>query len=328
MNSLMSLDECLARALAGVSPVAPRLVPLADARGGVLAEGLAFPADTPPVAQALRAGVAVAALDLTGASAALPIAMTAPVHVLPGDPLPPGTDAVLPPEGLEATTTGFAAIRPIGPGEGVRRAGHDGRAGTPIAVPGRVMSDRLCLVAALAGVTQCSLRRPRVVIDLSDPVQADHARALLTMTGGQIVPDAPDLILRPSPDAVPRLALAPGDSAWLARDGAALVLSVPRRFDAMVAALLALGLPAMAVLTGAAPLIEERPLTRKIASGLGLSDLVLLTRAGAEWHPGPAGTLTLAGLAVADAFAIVPPDSEGLPAGAMLAGTLLSTPFG
>ncbi len=177
-------------------------------------------------------------------------------------------------------------------------------------------------------MTQVALRRPRICIDLPDPMQADYARAVLTAWGGQVAADAPDLILRPSPDAVPRLALAPGDTAWIGREGAALVLSVPRRFDGMVAALLALGLPAMAALTGATPAAEPCPLSRKVASGLGLSDLVLVTRAGADWHPGPAGTLTLAGLAAADAFAIVPPESEGLPAGAMLAGTPLSHPFG
>lgn len=328
MNSLMSLDDCLAAALAAVPPVAAEVVPLPAARGGVLAKGLSFPADTPPVAEALRAGLAVVALDLTGASAGLPIPLAGPVHVLPGDPLPPGTDAVLPPEGVEAIGTAFEAIRPINPGEGVRRAGHDGRAGAPIAAAGAVMSERLCLIAALAGLAECHLRRPRLLVDLPDPLQADYAGALLTGLGGQVGSDTPDLILRPALGDVPCLALAPGDTARLSREGAALVLSVPRRFDGMVMALLALGLPAMATLTGGTPVTEARPLTRKVASALGLSDLVLLTRQGADWHPGPAGTVTLAGLAAADAFAIVPPDSEGLPAGAMLAGTLLSSPFG
>ncbi len=95
----------------------------------------------PTLAEALRAGFAVTALDLTGASADLPIGLAAPVHVLPGDPMPPGTDAVLPPEGVEATGTGFEAVRPIHPGGGVRRAGHgDGRAGAHIAAVGAVLS--------------------------------------------------------------------------------------------------------------------------------------------------------------------------------------------
>jgi molybdopterin biosynthesis enzyme len=59
-----------------------------------------------------------------------------------------------------------------------------------------------------------------------------------------------------------------------------------------------------------------------------LSELVLLTREGAAWRPAPPGSLTLAALAEADAFAILPPDSEGLPEGALLAGISPHAPFG
>jgi hypothetical protein len=146
--------------------------------------------------------------------------------------------------------------------------------------------------------------------------------------GAAVTDHAPHLILRRAADVQPRLALAPAQTAWLEREGGALVLSVPRRFDGMVAAVLALAVPAMAALTGAAPCHEERPLLRKIASGLGMAELVLLTRQGADWHPAAAGAVTLAALATADAFAILPPDSEGLPAGAPLVGTALLSPFG
>ncbi|NKX44482.1 hypothetical protein [Roseicyclus persicicus] len=328
MSSLVPLDDCLAQALAGVVPVAPERVPLAVARGGVLAEDLGFPRDTPPVAEALRAGFAVTALDLTGASAGLPIPLGAAVPVLPGDPMPPGTDAVLPPDGVEPIPTGVAAVRPIAPGEGMRRAGHDGRAGVVLAPMGTILSDRLCRVGQLAGIGECGLRRARVAVDLPDPAQAGLARALLGVFGDPVAPDAADMVLRPSSDQAPRLALAPGDTAWLAREGAALILSVPRRFDGMVAACLALGRPALDALTGATRSPETRALTRKVASGLGLSDLVLLRRSGDGWGPGPAGSVTLAALAAADAFAILPPGSEGLPAGAMLAAFSLSFPPG
>ena len=328
MSSLVPLDDCLAQALAGVTPVAPERVALAVARGGVLAEDLEFAQDTPPVAEALRAGYAVTALDLIGASATLPIPLAVAVPVLPGDPMPPGTDAVLPPDGVEETPLGVAAIRPIAPGEGIRRAGHDGRAGVALAPMGTILSERLCRVAELAGLSDCRLRRARVAVDLPDPVQAGLARALLGVAGDPVAPDAADMVLRPSADHGPRLALAPGDTAWLAREGAALVLSVPRRFDGLVAACLALGLPALDALTGTIRAPETRALTRKVTSGLGLSDLVLLRRSGEGWGPGPAGSVTLAGLAAAGAFAILPPGSEGLPAGGMLEGLPLSMSFG
>ena len=329
MDSLTALDHCLQAALRDIAPAPAEPVVLSDALGAVLAEPLIFPCDMPPTAQALRDGFAVASLELTGASSGVPVALGAPLRVLPADPLPPGTDAVLPQDGVEITATGCDAIRSVGPGHGVRRAGHDGRAGTLMAPAGTFVSNRLGLVAALAGLTQGSIRRPRVAVELPDLVQARFACAFLTGLGATIVTDAPrHLILRAAVGSSPCLALAPGETAWLGREGAALVLSVPRRFDGMVAACLALGVPAMAALTGSAPLSVERPLTRKLASALGMADLVLLTRQGASWHPGPTGAVTLAGLAAADAFAILPPDSEGLPVGAPLAGISLSSPFG
>lgn len=328
MDSLTLLDDCLAHALRDFAPAPAQHVLLSDAMGAVLAEPLCFSADMPPIDEALRAGFAVSSLDLMGASASVPMPLVAPMRLLPADPLPPGTDAILPPYGVEAAGPAWEAIRPVGPGEGVRRAGHDGRAGSVIAPAGALVSARLCLVAEKAGLAHCTIRRPRVALALNDPAQARFARAFLTALGAQIVDDAPHLILRTTADAEPKLALAPVQTAWLEREGATLTLSVPRRFDGMVAACLALAMPAVAALNGATLRREARPLSRKLASALGLSELVLLTRQDAEWHPAAPGAVTLSGLAMADAFAILPPLSEGLPAGASLAGTSLSSPFG
>jgi molybdopterin molybdotransferase len=328
MDSLTALEACLAQSLHEIAPALAEALPLSEARGHVLAEDLVFPADMPPVAEALRAGLAVAALDLTGASADVPVPLGAARRVLPGDPLPPGADAVLPEDGAKGGPGGWEALRALAPGEGARRAGHDGRAGAVIARAGTRLAARHVLAAGLAGVDRCTVRRPRVAISLPDPRLAAFAAGWMIRLGAQLTETAPHLILRPDAEARPRLALAPGDTAWLAAEDGALVLSVPRRFDGAIAACLALGLPAMAEVGGARALTEERPLTRKAASALGMTDLVLLTREGAAWRPAPPGSITLAALAGADAFALLPPDSEGLPAGASLAGIPLQSPFG
>lgn len=328
MDSLTPLDACLEQALRDLPEVAAEPCPLSDAVGAILAEDLCFPADMPPVAEALRGGLAVAALDLTGASASLPVFLGAGHPVLPGDPLPGGADAVLPQDGAEAVPGGWEAIRPIGPGEGVRRAGHDGRAGTVILPAGAPLTDKARFVAAKAGTTRCTIRRPRVAIALPDPDQAAFARAFLNRLGAAIGDDAPHLILRPAKDAQPRLALSPAQTAWLVRAGSALELSVPQRFDGMLTALFALGLPAMAALTGARPVTQDRPLARKVASALGMAELVLLTRQDGDWNPAQAGMVTLATLAAAEACAILPPETEGFGAGAVLSGIPLVAPFG
>jgi molybdopterin molybdotransferase len=328
MDRLTALDDCLAQALRDLAPLPAEVVPLAEARGHVLAEDLRFPADTPSGAEALRAGYAVTALDLTGASTSVPVPLVGAARVLPGDALPPGTDAVLPEDGVEAGPSGPEAIRAVGPGEGVRRAGHDGREGALIAPAGARLDAHYCLVAGLAGAARCVIRRPRVAVALPDPAQAAFASAWMAALGAVLSDDAPDLVLRAAEDPRPRLALAPGETAWLAPEGRALVLSVPRRVDGMVAACLALGLPALAALTGAAPATEARPLARKAASALGLSEIVLLAAEDGRWRPAPPGSVTLSVLALADAFALLPPDSEGLPEGAMLPATPLLAPFG
>jgi molybdopterin biosynthesis enzyme len=163
---------------------------------------------------------------------------------------------------------------------------------------------------------------------LDDPRQAAFATGFLRMLGGMQAQGPASLTLRSATDHRPRLALAPAETAWLAREGEGLVLTLPARFDGMLAACLALALPAMAALTGAAPRPETRPLVRKLASNVGLSELVLLAADGDAWLPHPAGTVTLTGLAAARAFAILPPESEGLPAGAPLAALPLEWPFG
>lgn len=328
MDSLTALEACLAQALHGIALAPAEVLRLSEAGGLVLAHDLAFPADLPPVSEALRAGFAVAALDLTGASANVPVPLGLPSRMLPGDPLPAGTDAVLPEEGAECGVAGREAIRPVGPGEGVRRAGHDGRAGATIARAGALLSAGHVLAAAMGGVERCAVRGPRVAISLPDPRLAVFAAAWMTSLGAQVSDAAPHLILRVSDHDRPRLALTPAETAWIHREGDALVLSVPRRFDGAIAACLALGLPVMIALCGSETATEERPLSRKAASSLGLSELVLLTREGAAWRPSPAGSVTLSTLAAAHAFAILPPESEGLPEGAPLAGISLRSPLG
>ena len=61
MTPLLPLEACLARVLPHAAPALPRDLPLAEALGGVLAADLTLAGDMPRRAQALRAGLAVAA---------------------------------------------------------------------------------------------------------------------------------------------------------------------------------------------------------------------------------------------------------------------------
>jgi molybdopterin biosynthesis enzyme len=324
---------CLAHALDGVTPIHATWTMTAEASEHVLAEDLCLPHDLPPVAEALRAGFAVVALDLVGASVGSPVPLAQTVRVVPGGVLPAGMDAVLPEDGLEPDSTRAAAgwyeaIRPVSPGDGVRRAGHDGCAGDVIARAGTRLAPRHILIAVQAGINRIAVRQPRVAIALDDPAQTAFARGWVSALGGRVVEGPADLTLRPATDHAPRLALAPAETAWLERNDAGLDLTIPARFDGMVAACLGLGVPALARLTGAEPVVRTLPLARKLTSGVGLSEMVLLAEGSGVWLPYPAGMMTLLCLATATGFAILPPDSEGLPAGAPLSATLFDLPFG
>jgi molybdopterin molybdotransferase len=327
-RAVVPLETCLARALDGLKPVPAEWAETGAAFGLVLAEDLCLTKDMPPASEALRAGFAVSALDLVGASGGSPIPLWNPVRVAPGDTLPAGTDAVLREDGTDTVAGIPEAVRPVNPGEGVRRAGHDGRAGAVIARAGTRLAPRHSLIAAQSGIARIAVRQPRVALALDDPALLAFAQSWFAALGACVADGPADLTLHATIDHMPRLALSPAETAWLARTDAGLVLTVPARFDGMMTAFLALALPALAHLSGTRPLSRTLPLARKLTSTVGLSELVLLTEHTGQWQPQPAGTLTLSGLAMASAFAILPPDSEGLPVGAPLTATPIEMPFG
>jgi molybdopterin biosynthesis enzyme len=78
----------------------------------------------------------------------------------------------------------------------------------------------------------------------------------------------------------------------------------------------ALARPVLERLTAAAPRQPiVRPLARKIASAIGFAELVLLGAIDEIWMPLAAADLPLGHIAAADAWLIVPAESEGYAAG-------------
>jgi molybdopterin biosynthesis enzyme len=97
------------------------------------------------------------------------------------------------------------------------------------------------------------------------------------------------------------------------------VLIVPGRPDAALAVWLTLGRRMLARLAGRSDDEEAHTpvvLTRKIASTLGLTEIVPVRREADGVEPLASGYLTLQSLTRADGYVLVPADSEGFPAGA------------
>ena len=328
MACLVPLQTCLDDALSACAAVQSERMALDKALGAVLADALCLPSDIPVQAQALRAGYAVAALDLMGASTSLPIPLGKSVYVKPGDALPEGCDAVLPATFTEEGMAGPEAVQSLGPGEGVRRAGHDGRAGSVLVQAGCTFDARQALAAAIAGISSVTVRRPRVRLALKDPLQAQLISRWAQSLGGHQVSHGGDLIIRTVDEPSPRLAFAPADTAWLENTGVGLVLHLPARFDGFLAGLFGLGIPALQHLCGARARQQSRPVIRKITSSVGMAELVLVAEHAAGWAPFPTATLSLHTIAQAAGYAIIPAESEGLSAGEILAATSFDQPFG
>ncbi len=213
---------------ASVVPLPPRVVALADAasalgEGVVLAEPVTAPGDWPPADRAARDGVAVVSSDTLGAGSYNPVPLPGAVTVAAGEPMPPGTDAVLPVEALQRDGPFAEALGSAAPGDGVERRGEGVRAGTVLLTAGhRLRPQDVGLLAALGIGTLRIGARPRVRIVLaggprSGPETLSAMLTALVARDGGVV----DLV---GPLPADRAALA----AAYAAPGADLLISTGR----------------------------------------------------------------------------------------------------
>lgn len=175
------LDAARRRILADVQPTREReQVVLRDALGRVLADGIVAPMDLPPFpasamdGYALRSGDAVGApphrFTLAGTSyagrpASGPVPTGACVRIFTGAPVPDGLDAVAIQEDCTRDENGILVHAPVGPGDHVRRAGHDVPAGTPMLDPGRRLTEYDLGWLAACGITAVAVHgRPRIAV--------------------------------------------------------------------------------------------------------------------------------------------------------------------
>jgi molybdopterin molybdotransferase len=95
------------------------------------------------------------------------------------------------------------------------------------------------------------------------------------------------------------------------------VIVAPARLDMLVTLWCCLIDPFSAFLTkrGSAPVWRRARLTRKIASQVGLTELALVRETKGGLEPVGAGSITLAALAGADGFLVIPPECEGFAEG-------------
>jgi molybdopterin biosynthesis enzyme len=114
------------------------------------------------------------------------------------------------------------------------------------------------------------------------------------------------------------IAISPGETAAFGFVSARPVLILPGRIDAALAVWMVLGRPMLMKLAGSTTLestVTAR-LTRKLASSLGLTEVVPVRMHAGGAEPIASGYLPLSSLAQADGWVLIAADSEGYPSGA------------
>jgi molybdopterin molybdotransferase len=113
------------------------------------------------------------------------------------------------------------------------------------------------------------------------------------------------------------IALVPGRTTAVGKIGNIPVIALPGAPDQALAAWWTLALPVLDRLSArrARPTVRL-PLARKIASGIGVTEIALLKKIDDSWMPLASGDLSLDAMARADGWLAIPADSEGFAAAA------------
>jgi molybdopterin molybdotransferase len=174
-------DEALQLVLENVKPGEASWVPLDEACGLRLAQGVRADRDYPPFARAMMDGYAVRSEDAglaveigaqvaAGQEAAVHVTAGCCVEIMTGAPCPPGTEAVIPKE--QARRDGARVLLPeaIAAGDGIAAQGSECRAGSVVASPGERITPLVVAVLATVGVrTVCVLPRPSLAVITTGP---------------------------------------------------------------------------------------------------------------------------------------------------------------
>jgi molybdopterin biosynthesis enzyme len=354
---LTPLDDALARLLALARPVPAERRAVAASVGMIVAREVRASRAVPPAAVALVDGWAVNAENLVGASSySAAILAPPPPWVDAGDPMPEATDAVLPPDTVTVAQPGMAEVSaPVFPGEGVRAAGADIAEGELLLAAGTRLAARHLAILAACEVVELEVRVPRVRLVFASAIAAGHVdfvRRWMEPAGVEVheaivatgeraaLADAyrargADLVLGiggtglgradraiaaladAGAVAVHGVALTPGGAAAFGQGDGTLVLLLPQRLDALLAALLLLACPLLAALSGAqrGEGAAAIPVTDKVVSVIGVAELFLALPDRGGVRPVALEGAGFADLAAALGWFLVAPGQEGFAAG-------------
>jgi molybdopterin biosynthesis enzyme len=284
----------------------------------------------------------------------LPLSPTPP-HIVTGERMPPDMDAVAPLDAIVMQGKTMQALAAVAPGEGVLPAGADAAPGVVLKMTGaRLRRIDVAALLAL-GIERVAIREPTVrviraaqgkAIDAAceliataimaeggwpvfddmtfdaalrqaKAAQGAHAIIAIGGTGSGRNDQSVRTLERAGKVAFHGIGITPGETTAFGTIGARPVLLLPGRLDAALAGWLTVGRRMLARL--AFRLSEEQPfnaeLSGKIASPLGLAEVVPVRRRGFRIEPLASHYLPMQALTRADGWILVPADSEGYQVG-------------
>lgn len=268
--------------------------------------------------------------------------------------MPKGTDAVLPLEAAVVAEGNAEIFASAAPFEGVLPAYADAKAGAVLRKAGDVLRPIDVAILRALGIETVSIRTPHVKIlslsiseediDTVAPMIAHVVKAkggiphivkgkalevalleskcdaLITIggTGAGRQDAAVKTLASLGKVEFHGVGISPGATAAFGSVGECPVLMLPGRLDDALSALLLIGSRLLARLCGTREMgtgLQLR-LTKKVASTIGLSEIVLVRRVLDGVEPLCTGMFPLHILSQADGWILVPAESEGLAAGA------------
>ncbi len=153
-------------------------------------------------------------------------------------------------------------------------------------------------------------------------LRSDSAEAFITIGGtGRGHGDRTAQALAQAGDVVIHgMGIQPGETSGLGQVSGRPVLMLPGRLDAALAGWLLVGRRLLRRLTGGTgeESIGASTLTRKITSTIGIAEVVLVRRDDTGVQPVATGHFPLQAIGRADGWVLVPPESEGYPAGSVV----------
>jgi molybdopterin molybdotransferase len=350
---LTPLADVLASFDLSIGPVEPRDEALSKALGLTLAASAVIAEGHPKAALALRDGYAVRAEATLDASPYAPAPLSpAPPRIDTGDEMPAGADAVAAFDAVQMRGAQAEALAAVAPGDGVLTPNTDAATGLQLRLAGaRLRRIDVALLTAL-GVERVLVRQPCVRVVRAGPggiiggIATFVASAIDGESGTAVSGDGPldaalhdegaDMVVaiggtgsgrndasvrtlaRIGKLAYHGIGITPGETTALGFVGVRPVLLLPGRIDAALAGWLTIGRRMLA--RRAFRLIEEQPfaaeLARKIASPLGLAEVIAVRRRLGKVEPVAQGYLSMQALAHAEGLILIPADSEGHPPGA------------